>query len=56
MKKNAKAGLKNVYEMLSDVCHRNADKVFFVRENRTYAEFLCRVQKRAVLLSKKFKM
>ena len=48
--------MNNIYEMLKDVCSRNADKVFFVRENKTYADFLDAVQRRAVLLTKKFNM
>ncbi len=48
--------MKNMYEMLVDVCARNGDKVFFVRENKTYAEFLRAVQKRAVMLKKQFKI
>ena len=56
MQINTKSGLKNVYEMLNDVCVRNADKIFFIRENETYSDFLRKVQKRAVLLEKKFKI
>ena len=32
--------MKNIYEMLQDVCSRNKDGIFFVRQNETYAELL----------------
>lgn len=51
-----KETMKNMYEMLADVCNRNKDKIFFVRENETYADLLRKVQKRAVLLAEKFKI
>lgn len=51
-----KSDMKNVYEMLQDVCARNKDQVFFVREGKTYADFLGNVKKRAVLLVKHFKI
>ena len=51
-----KEKMQNMYEMLADVCARNSDKVFFVREKETYADLLRKVQKRAVLLVKKFKI
>jgi len=51
-----KLEMKNVFEMLQDVCVRNADNIFFVRENRTYADLLTRVKKRAVLLTQQFKI
>ncbi len=51
-----KLTMKNVYEMLADVCARNKDKVFFVRENETYADLLRKVKKRAVLLAKRFEI
>ncbi|MBR2286077.1 MAG: acyl--CoA ligase [Alphaproteobacteria bacterium] len=56
MKEHVKDKMKNMYEMLADVCARNRDKVFFVRENRTYADLLHRVKLRAVLLAKRFKI
>lgn len=51
-----KSSMKNIYEMLHDVCTRNADKIFFVREEKTFADLLKSVQKRAVLLQKQFKI
>jgi long-chain acyl-CoA synthetase len=47
---------KNIYEMLQDVCSRNKDGIFFVRQNETYAELLKKVKQRAVLLAKRFKI
>lgn len=32
--------MKNVYEMLRDVCSQNKDRIFFVRQNETYADLL----------------
>jgi len=46
--------IKNIYEMLQDVCSRNKDSIFFVRQNETYAELLKRVKQRAVLLAQRF--
>lgn len=46
--------IKNIYEMLQDVCSQNKDRIFFVRQNETYAELLTRVKQRAVLLAKRF--
>ncbi|MBQ5699970.1 MAG: acyl--CoA ligase, partial [Alphaproteobacteria bacterium] len=46
--------MKNIYEMLQDVCSRNKDGIFFVRQNETYADLLKRVKQRAVLLAKRF--
>ncbi len=46
--------MKNIYEMLQDVCLRNKDSIFLVRQNETYAELLKRVKQRAVLLAKRF--
>ena len=40
--------------MLQNVCTQNKDKIFFVRQNETYADLLRRVKQRAVLLAKKF--
>ena len=45
---------KNIYEMLQDVCSRNKDRIFFVRQNETYADLLQKVKQRAVLLAKRF--
>ena len=45
---------KNIYEMLHDVCLRNKDRIFFVRQNETYADLLKKVKQRAVLLTKRF--
>jgi long-chain acyl-CoA synthetase len=47
---------KNIYEMLQDVCTRNKDGIFFVRQNETYADLLKKVKQRAVLLAKRFKI
>ena len=44
--------IKNIYEMLQNVCAQNKDKIFFVRQNETYADLLRRVKQRAVLLAK----
>ncbi len=46
--------IKNIYEMLQDVCIQNKDRIFFVRQNETYAELLKKVKQRAVLLAKRF--
>ena len=46
--------IKNIYEMLHDVCSRNKDSIFFVRQNENYAELLKKVKQRAVLLAKRF--
>lgn len=40
--------------MLQDVCLQNKDRIFFVRQNETYADLLRKVKQRAVLLAKKF--
>lgn len=45
---------KNIYEMLQDVCSRNKDSIFFVRQNETYADLLKKVKQRAVLLAQRF--
>ena len=42
--------------MLQDVCSRNKDGIFFVRQNETYADLLKKVKQRAVLLAKRFKI
>lgn len=46
--------IKNIYDMLHQVCAQNKDRIFFVRQNETYADLLRRVKQRAVLLAKKF--
>ena len=46
--------IKNIYDMLHQVCSQNKDRIFFVRQNETYADLLRRVKQRAVLLAKKF--
>ncbi len=46
--------MKNIYEMLQDVCSRNKDGIFLVRQNETYADLLRKVKQRAVLLAKRF--
>lgn len=46
--------MKNIYNMLHDVCLQNKDRIFFVRQNETYADLLRKVKQRAVLLAKKF--
>ena len=46
--------MKNIYDMLHQVCMQNKDRIFFVRQNETYAELLKKVKQRAVLLAKKF--
>ena len=48
--------MKNIYDMLQDVCKKNKNRVFFVRQNETYADLLNGVKQRAVLLAKKFKI
>ena len=48
--------IKNIYEMLQDVCSKNKDSIFFVRQNETYAELLKKVKQRAVLLKQRFKI
>ena len=46
--------IKNIYEMLQDVCSRNLDGIFLVRQNETYADLLKKVKRRAVLLAQRF--
>ncbi len=46
--------MKNIYEMLQDVCSQNKDRIFFVRQNETYADLLKKVKQRAVLLAQRF--
>jgi len=46
--------VKNMYEMLRNACSENKDRIFFVRENETFADLLTNVKKRAVLLSEKW--
>lgn len=45
---------KNIYDMLSGIVSENKDRVFFTRQNETYAQLLTRVKQRAVLLAQKF--
>jgi long-chain acyl-CoA synthetase len=40
--------------MLKKVCLENKDRIFFVRQNKTYADLLCAVRRRAVKLAAKF--
>jgi len=46
--------VKNIYELLHDVCIQNKDRIFFVRQNETYADLLRKVKQRAVVLAKRF--
>ncbi len=46
--------MKNIYDMLHDVCSQNKDRIFFVRQNETYADLLRKVKQRAVVLAKRF--
>lgn len=46
--------IKNIYEMLHNVVDANKDRIFFVRQNQTYADLLRMVKKRAVKLTNKF--
>lgn len=46
--------MKNIYEMLHTACTQNKDRIFFVRQNETYADLLKKVKQRAVLLAKRF--
>lgn len=46
--------IKNIYDMLQNVCLQNKDRIFFVRQNETYADLLRKVKRRAVLLAKRF--
>lgn len=48
--------LQNVYEMLVRACTENKNRIFFVRQNETYSDLLRAVKRRAVVLSKKFKI
>ena len=43
-----------MYEMLQEVCLANKDRIFFVRQNETYADLLKKVKQRAVRLANKF--
>jgi long-chain acyl-CoA synthetase len=45
-----------LYGLLEAVCKKNASRVFFVRDGRTYGDLLTAVKKRAVLLAQKFKI
>ena len=46
--------MKNIYDMLHSVCQKNKDRIFFVRQNETYADLLRKVKRRAVLLAQRF--
>lgn len=46
--------IKNIYEMLQEAVAQNKDRIFFVRQNETYADLLRKVKQRAVLLAKRF--
>ncbi|MDR0319629.1 MAG: acyl--CoA ligase [Rickettsiales bacterium] len=46
--------IKNIYEVLAGACQSNAANTFFVRPQKTYAQLLGMVQKRAVKLAKKY--
>ena len=48
--------LQNVYQMLVRACNANKKRIFFVRQNETYADLLRAVKRRAVVLAKKFKI
>ena len=48
--------LQNVYEMLVRACTENKNRIFFVRQNETYADLLRAVKRRAVVLAKRFKI
>ncbi|MCL2017514.1 MAG: AMP-binding protein [Alphaproteobacteria bacterium] len=47
---------KNMYDMMQKICTENKDKIFFVRQNETYADLLTKVKQRAVMLKQKFKI
>ena len=46
--------IRNIYEMLHQACEKNKDRIFFVRQNETYADLLRKVKQRAVTLAKRF--
>ncbi|MDR0741207.1 MAG: AMP-binding protein [Rickettsiales bacterium] len=46
--------IKNIYEMLHNVCSANESRIFYVRQSETYADLLRKVKKRAVMLVRKF--
>lgn len=46
--------IKNIYDMLHNICSENSERIFFVRQNQTYADLLTNVKKRAVKLAKQF--
>ena len=46
--------IKNIYDMLNQACRANKDRIFFVRQNETYADLLRTVKRRAVVLAKRF--
>lgn len=46
--------MKNIYDMLNQVCRANKERIFFVRQNETYADLLRKVKQRAVVLARRF--
>ncbi len=46
--------MKNIYDMLHTAVSQNKDRIFFVRQNETYADLLKKVKQRAVLLAQRF--
>ncbi len=46
--------MKNIYDMLHNAVEQNKDRIFFVRQNETYADLLKKVKQRAVLLAQRF--
>ena len=40
--------------MLNQACRANKDRIFFVRQNETYADLLRKVKRRAVVLARRF--
>ncbi len=46
--------MKNIYDMLHQAVSQNKDRIFFVRQNETYADLLKKVKQRAVLLAQRF--
>lgn len=48
--------MSNVYNIIESVCKKNKDKIFFLRENETYLDFLNSIKKRAIKLQRLFKI
>lgn len=48
--------LQNVYDMLVRACTENKNRIFFIRQNETYADLLRAVKRRAVVLAKRFQI